>query len=41
MLWLRRDVTVETIYRGLDVRNTHRDSQFKLFRVESTIKAGP
>jgi hypothetical protein len=38
MFWLPRDVTVEMVYRGVPVRNTHHYSNFKLFRVESTIK---
>ena len=37
-LWLPREVTVEVVYRGIEVRNTHHYSNFKLFRVESTIK---
>ena len=37
-LWLPRDVVVEAAYRDLRVRNTHHYSNFKLFRVESTIK---
>ena len=41
VLWLPRDVTVALVYHGTKVRNTHRYSNFKLFRVESTIKAGP
>jgi hypothetical protein len=40
VLWLPGDVTVETEYRGLWLRNTHHCSNFKLFRVESTIKTG-
>jgi hypothetical protein len=39
-LWLPGTVTVETEYRGLWLRNTHHCSNFKLFRVESTIKTG-
>jgi hypothetical protein len=38
VLWLPRDVTVTIVYGGRLVRNTHRYSNFKLFRVESTIK---
>jgi hypothetical protein len=38
VLWLPRDVTVDIVYQGSAVRNTHRYSNFKLFRVESTIK---
>ncbi len=38
VLWLPRDVTVEAVYRGIGVRNIHHYSNFKLFRVESTIK---
>jgi uncharacterized protein (DUF433 family) len=37
-LWLPRDVTVEAIDQGIRARNTHHYSNFKLFRVESTIK---
>ena len=40
VLWLPRDVTVVLVYRGTEFRNTHRYSNFKLFRVESTIKPG-
>ena len=40
VLWLPRDVTVELVYRGTQVRNTHHYSNFKLFRVESAIKPG-
>jgi hypothetical protein len=40
VLWLPRDVTVETQYLSLWLRNTHHCSNFKLFRVESTIKTG-
>ena len=40
VLWLPRDVTVVLVYRGAQVRNTHHYSNFKLFRVESTIKPG-
>jgi hypothetical protein len=38
VLWLPRDVTVVTNYRGTWFDNTHHYSNFKLFRVESTIK---
>jgi hypothetical protein len=38
VLWLPRDVNVWVLYRGVAVRNTHHYSNFKLFRVESTIK---
>jgi hypothetical protein len=38
VLWLPRDVEVRIVYRGADTRNTHSYSNFKLFRVESTIK---
>jgi hypothetical protein len=38
VLWLPRDVTVVTNYRGTWYSNTHHYSNFKLFRVESTIK---
>jgi hypothetical protein len=40
VLWLPRDVTVGVFYRGIQIRNTHHYSNFKLFRVESTIKPG-
>jgi hypothetical protein len=40
VLWLPRDVTVILVFRGTQVRNTHHYSNFKLFRVESTIKPG-
>jgi hypothetical protein len=40
LFWLPRDVTVVLVYRGTQVRNTHHYSNFKLFRVESTIKPG-
>jgi hypothetical protein len=39
-LWLPRDVTVEIEFRGTEIRNSHHYSNFKLFRVESTIKTG-
>jgi hypothetical protein len=38
VLWLPRDVTVGAAYRGVRFRNTHDYSNFKLFRVDSTIK---
>jgi len=38
MLWLPRDVTVVNCYRDHWFRNTHHYSNFKLFRVDSTIK---
>jgi hypothetical protein len=38
VLWLPRDVTVWAVYRGVAIRNVHRYTNFKLFRVESTIK---
>jgi hypothetical protein len=38
VLWLPRDVTVVTNYRGIWFSNTHHYSNFKLFRVESMIK---
>jgi hypothetical protein len=38
VLWLPRDVEVEGVSRGKQFRNTHHYSNFKLFRVESTIK---
>jgi hypothetical protein len=40
VLWLPRDVKVWVHYRGIEIRNTHHYSNFKLFRVESTIKPG-
>jgi hypothetical protein len=40
VLWLPRDVRVWALYRGVALRNTHHYSNFKLFRVESTIKPG-
>jgi hypothetical protein len=40
-LWLPRDVNVWAVYRGVGIRNIHRYSNFKLFRVESTIKPSP
>jgi hypothetical protein len=40
VLWLPRDVTVEIDYHDLEISNTHHYSNFKLFRVESTIKTG-
>jgi hypothetical protein len=40
VLWLPREVKVDIVYRGMEVHNTHHYSNFKLFRVESTIKAG-
>ena len=40
VLWLPRDVTVLLVFRGTQVRNIHHYSNFKLFRVESTIKPG-
>jgi hypothetical protein len=39
-LWLPRDVTVTIVSRGRKVRNIHQYSNYKLFRVESTIKPG-
>jgi hypothetical protein len=39
VLWLPREVTVLTDYRGVLIRNTHHYSNFKLFRVTSTIKS--
>jgi hypothetical protein len=38
-LWLPRDVTVVGDYRGIWFRNTHHYSNFKLFRVSTTIKS--
>ena len=40
VLWLPREVTVEIDYHDVEIRNTHLYSNFKLFRVESTIKTG-
>jgi hypothetical protein len=40
VLWLPRDVKVWVLYQGVAIRNTHHYSNFKLFRVESTIKPG-
>jgi hypothetical protein len=40
ILWLPRDVTVRGLYHGVVFNNTHHYSDFKLFRVESTIKPG-
>lgn len=37
-LWLPCDVMVMLDFRGTQVRDTHRYSNFKLFRVESTVK---
>jgi len=40
VLWLPSDVEVEIFYRSIAIHNTHHYSNFKLFRVESTIKPG-
>ena len=40
VLWLPRDVTVLLVFGDTHVRNIHHYSDFKLFRVESTIKPG-
>jgi hypothetical protein len=40
-LWLPGDVTVVGTYQGVTFHNKHHYSNFKLFRVESTIKPGP
>jgi len=40
VLWLPRDVEVEGVSRGKQFRNMHHYSNFRLFRVESTIKPG-
>ncbi len=40
-IWVPRDVVVTTLLRGAFFRNTHRYSNYKLFRVESTIKPAP
>jgi hypothetical protein len=40
VLWLPRDVKVWALYQGVAIRNTHHYTNFKLFRVESTIKPG-
>jgi hypothetical protein len=37
VLWLPRDVRVEILYRGTKIRNEHEYSNFKFFRVASTI----
>jgi hypothetical protein len=37
-LWLPHDVTVEIDHDGVELKNTHHYSNFKLFRVESKIK---
>jgi hypothetical protein len=39
-LWLPRDVQVEIQFDSVRVHNTHHYTNFKLFRVESTIKPG-
>jgi len=41
VLWLPRDVTVEMVYGGWSIRNTHGYSRFQLFRAESIIKPAP
>jgi tetratricopeptide (TPR) repeat protein len=38
VLWLPRDVTVESYYLGMGFHNTHHYSNFKLFRVGTAIK---
>lgn len=38
VLWLPRDVRVDVLYRGIKIRNIHQYSNYRLFRVESTIK---
>jgi hypothetical protein len=38
IVWLPRDVSVGVVCRGIVARNTHHYTNFKLFRVESTIK---
>jgi hypothetical protein len=40
-LWLPREVNVWVVYREMGIRNIHRYSNYKLFRVESTIKPTP
>jgi hypothetical protein len=37
-VWVPHDVSVTTLFRGSMIENTHRYSNFQLFRVESTIK---
>ncbi len=37
-MWLPRDVRVDALFRGHKIRNTHHYSNYKLFRVESTIE---
>jgi hypothetical protein len=37
-LWLPKDVSVDELFRGPEVHETHYYSNYKLFRVESTIK---
>jgi len=37
-LWLPREVSVEGLCQGVYFHNTHHYSNFKLFRVESTVK---
>jgi len=39
VLWLPRDVEVVTSFRGRWFKNTHHYSNFKLFRVTSTVKS--
>jgi hypothetical protein len=38
VLWLPKEVTVEVHFHSVYIRNTHRYSEFKLFRVKSAIK---
>jgi hypothetical protein len=38
VLRLPRDVEVDVFYHGMRIRNTHHYSNYKLFRVESTIR---
>jgi hypothetical protein len=37
-LWLPGDVSVDVVYHGMRIHNTHHYSNFKLFRVNSAIK---
>jgi len=37
-VWVPHDVTVTTLYQGRKAQNTHRYSNFQIFRVESTLK---
>jgi hypothetical protein len=37
-VWVPHDVSVTILFRGEMIQNTHRYSNFQLFRVESTVK---